>query len=189
MDHPGSKRFFWIMPDGNSAAVYAQCSKQSDSTYMMEIKHDSESRIYVKGYESSYSYSKSFTYIMNNLGDIISVVDALGSCKQLTRVECFGMVYTNSGGLVDRNGVLYSGYLGGGTADGKGCACGTTRTCYTSSKLCNCDSNVFTFLKDEGYVTNNSILPITGIKLGDTGHSREYGYHTIGSLQCFGMSA
>lgn len=188
MDHPGSKRFFWIMPEGISAAVYAQCSKQSDSTYMMEVKHDSESRIYAKGYERAYSYSKSFTYVMNSLGDISSVVDALGSCKQFTRVECYGMMYRGYGGLVGRNGVLYSGYLGGGTADGKGCACGIGSTCHKSTKLCNCDSNVLTLLKDEGYVRNSTILPVTGIKLGDNGHSAEYGYHTIGSLQCFGMS-
>ena len=185
--NPGSQRFFWIMPEGISAAVYARCFKQADSTYMMRINHDGEVRTHVVGYEGFYSYHKSFTYPMNSLSDIAAVVDVLGSCKQFTKVECQNMIYTDHGGLVDRNGKLYSGYLGGGSPEGKGCACGVTSSCHTSSALCNCDSNVDTLLKDEGYVTNSTILPITGIKLGDTGDSGEYGYHTIGSLQCFGM--
>ena len=183
----GSQRFFWIMPEGSSAAAYAQCSKQADLTYMMSIKHDGETRIYASGYESKYSYYRSFTYPMNSLSDIAAVVDALGSCKQFTKIECKHMIYTGVGGLVDRNGKLFSGYLGGGLPEGKGCACGVTASCHTSSKLCNCDSNVLTVLQDEGYVTNSSILPVTGIKLGDTGSSDEYAYHTVGSLQCYGV--
>ena len=175
------------MPEGSSAAVYAQCFRQPDLTYMMNITHDGEARTYVTNYEDFYSYHKSFTYPMNSLSDIAAVVDALGSCKQFTRIECRNMLYTGHGGLVDRNGKLYPGYLGGGSSEGKGCACGVTSSCRTNSELCNCDSNVDTVLKDEGYVTNSSILPVTGIKLGDTGSSVEYGYHTIGSLQCFGM--
>ena len=184
--NPGSQRFFWIMPEGISAAVYAQCFKQTDSTYTMNITHDGEEKTYVSNYEGFYSYHKSFTYPMNSLSDIAAVVDALGSCKQFTRIECKGMLYAGHGGLVDRNGKLYSGYLGGGLPEGKGCACGVTSSCHTSSALCNCDSNMSTMQKDEGYVTNSSILPVTGIKLGDTGSSGENAYHTIGSLQCFG---
>ena len=186
--NPGSQRFFWIMPEGISTAVYARCFKQADSTYMMRINHNGEARTYSSGYESSQSYHKSFTYLINSLSDIAAVVDVLGSCKQFTKVECKHMVYTAYGGLVGRNGKFYSGYLGGGLAEGKGCACGVTTSCHTSTRLCNCDSNVDTLLKDEGYVTNSTILPITGIKLGDTGSSTEYAYHTVGSLQCYGMN-
>ena len=183
----GSQRFFWIMPEGSSAAVYAQCFKQADLTYMMSIKHDGETRIYASGYESKHSYKRDFTYPMNSISDIAAVVDALGSCKQFTKVECMHMVYTGYGGLLGRNGKLYSGYLGGGSSEGKGCACGVTTSCNTGANLCNCDSNVAILLKDEGYVTNATILPITGIRLGDTGSSGEYAYHTVGSLQCYGV--
>ena len=176
------------MPESISAAVYAQCFKQADSTYMMSIKHDGETRIYASGYESRHSYKRYFTYPINIISDIAAVVDALGSCKQFTKVECMHMVYTGYGGLLGRNGKLYSGYLGGGSSEGKGCACGVTASCNTGANLCNCDSNVAILLKDEGYVTNVTILPITGIRLGDTGSSGEYGYHTVGSLQCYGKT-
>ena len=174
------------MPEESSAAVYAQCFRQSDLTYMIKVTHNGEARTHVVGYESKHSYFRSFAYPMNSLNDIAAVVDVLGSCKQFTKLECKHVMYTNFGGLVDRNGKLYSGYLGGGLPEGIGCACGITSTCDTRSKLCNCDSNVNTILKDEGYVTNSSILPVTGIRLGDTGHSGEYAHHTVGSLQCFG---
>ena len=186
LENPGSKRFFWIVPAGISAGVYAQCYKQSESAYVIQIRHDSQTKTYVSGYENRRSYSKSFTYDMNNLNDITAVVDVLGNCRQHTTIECKHMVYSGYGGLVDRNGVLRSGYLGGGPSSGRGCACAIDKTCHTSSASCNCDSNVSIVLKDEGYVTNSTMLPITGIKLGDTGSSGEYAYHTIGPLQCFG---
>ena len=174
------------MPEDSSAAVYAQCIRQSDLTYMIRVRHNGQARTRVVGYEGKHSYHRSFAYPINSLNDITAVVDVLGSCKQFTKLECKHVKYTSFGGLVDRNGKLYSGYLGGGFSEGIGCACGVTSTCDKSSKLCNCDSNVNTILKDEGYVTNSSILPVTGIRLGDTGHSWEYAYHTVGALQCFG---
>ena len=174
------------MPEGISAAVYAQCRKQPDSTHKMLMSHNSQLRIYVAGYEAQLSYSKVFNYFENTVEDISAVVDALGSCRQHTKIECKHMVIRNYGGFVTGNGTLLKGYVGGGTYNGQGCACGITKTCDTSTALCNCDSNVATVLKDEGYVTNKAFLPLTGIKLGDTGQTGEYAYHTIGPLECFG---
>ena len=185
-ENPGNERYFWIMPEGLTAAVYSQCLKQNNSTHKMVITHNSQFRKYVSGYESPFTYGRVLNYHQNTVEDIAAVVDALGSCRQHTKIECKAMIMRNYGGLVTRDGTLLKGYVGGGTYNGQGCACGITKTCHTSTALCNCDSNVVTVLKDEGYVTNKAFLPLTGIKLGDTGSTSEYAYHTIGPLECFG---
>lgn len=173
------------MPDGTSSAVYASCYKESDSTHLMRIRHNGQARTKAIGYEASYSYKKSFSYPQNTLEDVSAIVDALGSCRQYTIIECHAMVITNIGALKNRDGARMT-YIGGGPSHGSGCACGVTGTCYKSTTKCNCDANVYIGLKDEGSVTTTADLPLTGIELGDTGNSNEYGYYTIGPLECFG---
>ena len=61
-----------------------------------------------------------------------------------------------------------------------------TNTCFKAEDLCNCDVNQGKWLFDEGYVTDKSRLPITEVRLGDTGgpNGGEQGSHTIGPLEC-----
>ena len=87
---------------------------------------------------------------------------------------------------MDRDGKKLT-YLGGGPSNGVGCACGITSTCRNNAYKCNCDANLAgVWLRDEGYVTDKNVLPLTEIRLGDTGVWNEYGYHTIGKLECTG---
>ncbi|XP_065054061.1 neurexin-4-like [Rhopilema esculentum] len=182
---PGSNAFHWIMLDGLATAVYAQCVKNSDLTYSALIDHDSEARTKVKGYEAAGSYIRKINYPINTLTDIIAFVDALGSCRQFTKLECVDMILERHAWAVSRNGTRLD-YFGGGPAGGVGCACGITGTCSLSSKKCNCDENTSSkHLTDEGYFSDYTILPLTKIRLGDTGGTGEVGYHTIGKLECF----
>ena len=184
--YPGSNAFHWIRLDGLATAVYAQCVKNSDLTYSALIDHDSEARTKVMGYEAVGSYVRKINYPINTLTDIIAFVDVLGSCRQFTKFECFGMILTGKAWAVSRKGTRLK-YYGGGPSGGVGCACGITGACSLSYKKCNCDENSLTrYLTDEGYFSDNTILPLTEIRLGDTGNSGEFGHHTIGKLECFG---
>lgn len=167
-------------------AVKVKCVKQSDGKIWAQFDHDSETRTYVSGYEAIFSYKKKFKYNnINEMADIIAFIESSASCKQFTKVECKNMCFImhNCAYLEGRNGKRLS-YFGGGPAEGEGCACGITGTCDTADKKCNCDSNSNSVLKDEGFVTKKADLPLSGIALGDTGASKEYGYYTIDKLQC-----
>jgi len=37
-------------------------------------------------------------------------------------------------------------------------------------------------------LTEKSDLPVTQLRFGDTGDSREQGYHTLGKLKCYGIA-
>ena len=168
-------------------AVKVRCVKDSGGKIWAQFDHDSEKRTYVTGYEANASYKKKFKYDgINELADIIAFIESSTSCKQFTKVECKNMCFImkNCAYLEGRNGRRLS-YFGGGPAGGAGCACGITGTCDKAGNKCNCDSNNNSVLKDEGFVTKKADLPLSGIALGDTGSSwTEYGYHTIGKLQC-----
>ena len=56
--------------------------------------------------------------------------------------------------------------------------------CALTSELCNCDSNFGQWLYDEGYITDKQRLPLTEVRLGDTGHQGEKGKFSVGPLEC-----
>ena len=63
-----------------------------------------------------------------------------------------------------------------------------TNSCVVSSGGCNCDENDAVWREDSGLLTEKSRLPVIQLRFGDTGHSGEYGYHTLGKFKCFGMT-
>ena len=65
-----------------------------------------------------------------------------------------------------------------------GCKCGIDKSCAYSGWLCNCYANDNVWRYDEGYVTDKQRLPLTEVRLGDTGGWAEYGKHTIGPMIC-----
>ena len=72
-------------------------------------------------------------------------------------------------------------YWGGASGNGK-CACGMTNSCATPSNGCNCDKNDYVWREDK------TKLPVIQLRFGDTGDSKEQGYHTLGKLKCFGTA-
>ena len=53
-----------------------------------------------------------------------------------------------------------------------------------SSNFCECDSNDYVWRHDEGTITNNQLLPVTGLYFVDTDRSEEMGFFTLGPLIC-----
>ncbi|XP_065061167.1 contactin-associated protein 1-like [Rhopilema esculentum] len=177
---------YLIQFEGTSVPVEVRCAQQN-GTMVVLFDHDSETRMNVTGFEPPGAYRHIITY-KNPLRDVISVVDKLGECRQWTRVDCSGMILISNTGqhfgyIVDRKGDQMK-YFGGGNSTGTGCQCGMTKSCVKAHLPCNCDANQMKWQFDEGYVTEQNRLPITEIRLGDTGNN-EYGSHIIGALECF----
>ena len=75
-------------------------------------------------------------------------------------------------------------YWGGAAVDSGMCACAMTSSC-AGGENCNCDANEAYLCEDSGYLTDKSTLPVKQLRIGDTGASGEYGYHTLGKLVCW----
>ena len=166
---------------GTSKSIKVIC-KLDKNVPVTLITHDNNVRTYVKGYEASGSYRKVLNYT-EPLSDISLLINNAKTCKQFIRVECFHARLNTFAWLNDRNGRRVS-YWAGGAGIMPGCECGKTSTCIGKNIKCNCDANIHFAVKDEGYITNKDVLPITAVNFGDTGHSFESINYTIGDVEC-----
>ena len=65
-----------------------------------------------------------------------------------------------------------------------GCKCSITNSCVKNNTYCNCDANDKVWRHDSGFVTDKNRLPLTEVRIGDTGSSVEKASYTIGAAQC-----
>ena len=154
------------------------------------VGHDSEDRILVKGYEAKGSYVRNVVYIGASVPQLAALATNSTNCEQFIKYECFHsrLLINGYGWWVSRDNIKIT-YWGGATpADSNKCACGVTNSCVVSSNGCNCDKNDAVLREDSGLLTEKSRLPVIQLRFGDTGHSGEYGYHTLGKFKCYGMT-
>ena len=74
----------------------------------------------------------------------------------------------------------------GGPQNSKGCSCGVTGTCADPGRKCDINNNYGSdWHTDEGLVTFNEDLPLTGIAIRDSGSANvEVAKYTIVPLKC-----
>ena len=157
------------------------------------VGHDSESKTVVNGYETQGSYVRDIHYTGSGLtsnAQLFGLLDISTHCEQFIKYECYHSVLLYNGKpygwWVSRDNVKMT-YWGGATpADSYKCACGVNNRCADSSRGCNCDKNDGVWREDSGLLTEKSDLPVLQLRFGDTGHSGEKGYHTLGKLKCYG---
>ena len=180
--------WYYINPQGLSSSQLVQvyCDMSSkNGVGMTVIGHDSESRTLVKGYERPGSYKRTITYDIS-MRQIVAIMKQSKNCEQFIKYECFGSALwfsTPEGCWVSRQG-LWMKYWGGAAVNSGNCACGMTNSCAGGGK-CNCDKNDLTWREDSGYLTDKNTLPVTELRFGDSGHTVESGYHTLGNLRCW----
>ena len=154
------------------------------------ISHDSESRTFVKGYNSQGSYSRDIHYTGASLSQLASLTRVSSHCEQFIKYECHDSVLlynkNPNGWWVSRDSAKMT-YWGGASVSGK-CACGMTNSCANRNYGCNCDSNDNVWREDSGLLTDKTHLPVRQLRFGDTGGSSEKGYHTLGKLKCYGTA-
>ena len=182
-----------IDPDGKGGvapfSVYCDMSDKG-GVGVTVISHDSESRTHVSGYECVGCYSKDVTYTGVSIAQLAALTRVSQNCEQFIKFECnYDVAFIEFGYAwwVSRDGSRMN-YWGGATGQNNMCACGVTNSCSNGQK-CNCHyKNGRGWREDSGLLTDKSTLPVTQIRLGDTGSSREEGYHTLGKLKCYGQA-
>ncbi|XP_013412477.1 neurexin-4 [Lingula anatina] len=166
---------YWVDPDGGGgvAAFEVYCD-MSTTPPTVTFHHDYEDRTHVMGYDPALSYSVDLTYNLNT-DQIAAYVDIVGfNCTQYIKYECYGSHIQSSPNIhtawYDRHG-QQSTFWAGGDPDGAtgNCACAKDGSCANANKHCNCDSNDFVWRLDEGDITQSDYLPVTMVKVGDTG--------------------
>ena len=117
-------------------------------------------------------------------------VKVLIHCEQFIKYDCYGsaLLFNNNlhGWWVSRDSTGMR-YWGGASGNGK-CACGMTNSCANPNYGCNCDNNDYVWREDSGLLTDKTKLPVIQLRFGDTGGTKEQGYHTLGKLKCFGTA-
>ena len=192
--HDGSTSGNYVIdPDGEGGlapfTVYCDMTAKN-GVGVTVISHDSESRTSAKGYESKGAYSRDVRYTGVSLSQLASLTRVSSHCEQFIKYECYGSVLLSNNNKyewwVSRDSIKMT-YWVGASGNGK-CACGMTNSCATPSNGCNCDKNDYVWREDSGLLTDKTKLPVIQLRFGDTGDSREQGYHTLGKLKCFGTA-
>ena len=60
-----------------------------------------------------------------------------------------------------------------------------TNSCAKTGTFCNCDANDLVHRYDSGYVIGKDRLPLTEVRVGDTGSAFEVMNYTIGPVECW----
>ena len=154
------------------------------------VSHNSENRTQVKEYDRPGEYSLDVHYRSANISQLKALTEASGNCQQFIKYECFHARLGGYSWWVSRDGQKMT-YWGGENLKTGGCVCGLTGSCADDGSLkCNCDKNDKKWREDSGFLTIKSHLPVKQLRFGDTGDTylKEEGYHTLGKLECYGMT-
>ena len=183
--------WYYIYPLGfiSSQSVRVYCDMTSkNGVGVTVIGHNSESRTLVKGYDAAGSYKRKITYDIS-MKQIVAIMRQSKNCEQFIKYKChhsfFNYHSVSYGWWVSRQGSKMN-YWGAAAVNSGKCACGMTNSCAGGGK-CNCDKNDHAWREDSGYLTDKNTLPVTELRLGDTGNPivGERGYHTLGKLRCW----
>ena len=158
------------------------------------VSHDSESKTLVAGFEAPGSYWRNVTYNETSLIQLASLTASSSHCEQFIQYECYEsrLLYNGNmyGWWVSRDDEEMN-YWGGVDSVPFKCACGLNNTCADINYGCNCDKNDGNWREDSGLLTNKSKLPVIQMRFGDTGEfvsRNESGYHTLGKMECYGLT-
>ena len=142
MRHPSTTSGkHYITLQGSKSLVQIYCDMTSkNGVGVTVIGHDSESRTFVKGYESAGSYKRKINYDVS-VKQIVAIMKQSKNCEQFIKYECQGshLLDVPYGWWVSRQGSKMN-YWGGAAVNSGKCACGMTNSCAAGVK-CNCDVN------------------------------------------------
>ena len=144
------------------------------------VGHDSENRTQVIGYEKCGEYFVDIHYRSASISQLKALTEASDNCRQFIQYECFHATLIKDGysWWVSRDGQNMM-YWGGANLTTGSCTCSLTRSC---------DQNDQKWREDSGFLTIKFHLPVKQLRFGDTGGRHEKGFHTLGKLECYGLT-
>lgn len=177
--------------DGNPFTALCNVTDDLKRTYTI-IHHNKMTKIRVSDanvvgtqykHEITYSSSISIEQIKNLIGKS-------KECRQHIRFHCFSSKLLNTprgpshAFWLSRDNKRQD-YWGGAEPGSKKCACGMTEptSCEGTAKFCNCDIKDSQWRVDEGYLTDKSTLPVTGLLFNKKSAKSDF---TLGPLECWG---
>ena len=155
----------------------------TENKYKSVFYHaDSGQTIRINGFEERGRYSRQILY-NNDFQSIVAIVDASDFCEQKIETTCRGSMISGYSWFTDRTNTKIPFWAGGQTT---GCKCGIDNSCAEPKDKCNCDKNDDVVRNDHGSYTDKSLLPLSWVKVGDTGGPTEYLKLKIWNLVCHG---
>lgn len=184
--------------DNNLVNVVCEKSRRLDGTQTVytvighSALNEADKEILVSGHEDPGSFSLKPVYDANKK-QLKAMTAASRSCEQFIAYRCQGSV------LMQRStetGTTYGWWetidgdrvesWGGAPFNSSMCACGVRRRCVNPQRPCNCDANKKS--SDEGFIMDKQYLPVSDVRLGDTGGKKEKGFLELGPLRCEGLA-
>ena len=188
---------FMIDPDGvgGISPFSVFCYFEGERSWTMFRHNRGPAMPLVDGYEAPGSFSSGKYTYENTITQIAKVTSISVYCQQYITYKCrksrLMADYDGLGGpygwWVSRDGQKQY-YWGGANPGSRSCGCYKEGNCYKYPKFkCNCDSNDLTWRFDQGYLTDKTALPVTEVRLGDTGsNDKDQGRYRVYYLMCDG---
>ena len=190
-----SSEYCLLDSEGEGKPYTALCNITQDSsrTYTI-ITHNKmtktavgETRIVGSLFRHVVTYTSS-----DSMKQITELIRKSKECRQHIRFHCLSSKLLNSPNgpshafWLSREGDRQD-YWGGAEPGSKRCACGMTKppSCEGTFKFCNCDNKDTEWRVDEGYLTDKSTLPVTGLEFSKKSAKSDF---TLGPLECWGNS-
>ncbi|CAG0892829.1 unnamed protein product [Cyprideis torosa] len=197
--HPGArKKALDIDLDGSGPLepFRVTCLFSQDEV-ITQVGHSLQDGTKVDGFKDPGSFSVQVPYDAN-YPELDLLVNRSASCRQFIKYECFNSKLfdtpVSSATRFQPNTWWVSrwnqkmDYWGGGLPGSFKCECGVYGRCQDPEKWCNCDSGFEMWLEDKGYIIHKEYLPISKLRIGDTGDHLDgkQGKYTLGPLECSG---
>ena len=190
-----SSEYCLLDSEGDGTPYTALCNVTQDlsRTYTI-ITHNKmtktgvgETRIVGSLFKHDVTYTSS-----HSMEQIRKLIRKSKKCRQHIRFHCFSSKLLNSpNGPSHAFWLSHDGnrqdYWGGADPGSKKCACGMPgpSSCEGTAKFCNCDNKDPQWRVDEGYLTDKSTLPVTGLEFSKKSAKSDF---TLGPLECWGNS-
>ena len=177
--------------DGDPYTALCNVTDDPKRTYTI-INHNKMTKIRVSDaniigtlYKHEITYSNSIS-----MQQIIKLIENSKECRQHIRFHCFSSKLLNTprgpshAFWLSRDDKRQD-YWGGAEPGSKKCACGMMEptSCEGTAKFCNCDNKDSQWRVDEGYLTDKSTLPVTGLEFNKKSAKSDF---TLGPLECWG---
>jgi len=178
---------YTIQPKKSLPPFKVSCYFQGN-TVITSVRHNSEDEIAVSPKcDEPRCYKRAIEYNDVTMEQMRALIEHVGKCRQYVSYRCQGSALFRWGhaGWESWDGRMQN-YWGGSNGQSGFCGCGVTRSCVAPQYKCNCDANAMIEQEDSGYLNKQDDLPVKTLYFGDAKQAGEYGFHTLGALQCMG---